>query len=234
MIVSSFKDGLKDGVAIGIGYLSVSFTFGMMAVAMGIPVEVATIISFTNLTSAGQFAALDIMVLHGAYIEMALTQCIINLRYALMSLSLSQKIDQRLKTGSRALMAFAITDEIYALSMSKEGKIGKQYFIGLACMPILGWGLGTLIGASAGQLLPGEIRDILSLAIYGMFLAIIIPPAKKSSVIRKVVLLSAGISCFLALISNYITIGSGFVIIICTIISAGIMAFLHPIREAEV
>lgn len=234
MVVNSFKEGIMDGIPIGIGYLSVSFTFGMMAVSMGIPVQVATVISLTNLTSAGQFAALDIMLLQGAYIEMALTQCIINLRYALMSLSLSQKIDARLKTSSRAMMAFAITDEIYALSMSKEGKIGKRYFFGLACMPIIGWGLGTFIGASASQLLPNVIRDILQLAIYGMFLAIIIPPAKKSNVVMKAVVLSAFMSCLFALLSTYINIGSGFVIIICTIVSAGIMAYFHPIREAEV
>lgn len=233
MVVNSFKEGVIDGIPIGLGYLGVSFTFGMMAVSMGIPVEVATIISLTNLTSAGQFAALEIMLLQSAYIEMALTQFIINLRYALMSLSLSQKIDAALTTGERAMMAFAITDEIFALASNKQGRVGKHYFFGLALMPVLGWCGGTFIGGSASQLLPISIRSVLEIAIYGMFLAIIIPPAKKSSAITKVILLSALLSCLFYILSSYINIGSGFVIIICTLISAGIMAYLFPIKEAE-
>lgn len=231
MIINNFKEGVIDGVPIGLGYLGVSFTFGMMAVSMGIPVEVATIISLTNLTSAGQFAALDIMLLQSAYIEMALTQLIINLRYALMSLSLSQKIDPTLSTTKRALIAFAITDEIYAMASNKQGKVGTHYFIGLALIPIIGWCGGTWIGASASQLLPITLRSVLEIAIYGMFLAIIIPPAKKNNHIAKVIVLSATISCIFYLLSTYISIGTGFVIILCTLVSAGLMAYLFPIKE---
>lgn len=226
-------EGVKDGIPIALGYLSVSFTFGMMAVSMGIPLEVAVIISLTNLTSAGQFAGLNLLLLNGAYIEMALTQFIINLRYALMSLSLSQKVDPSLKTADRALMAFAITDEIFALSSNKEGKIGKKYFFGLAITPILGWTLGTLIGGGASQLLPETLRNALQIAIYGMFLAIIIPPAKKLSSVRKTVILAAIMSCLFAILNEYIQLGSGFIIIICTVVAAGIMAYLYPVKEAE-
>lgn len=232
-VENRFIEGIKDGIPIALGYLSVSFTFGMMAVAMGIPLEVAIIISLTNLTSAGQFAGLELLLLSGAYIEMALTQFIINLRYALMSLSLSQKIDPTLKTVDRAIMAFAITDEIFALSSNKEGKIGKKYFLGLASVPILAWTLGTLIGGGATQLLPEALRDALQIAIYGMFLAIIIPPAKKLSSVKKTILLAASMSCLFAMLSTYIAIGSGFVIIICTIVSAGVMAYLYPIKEVS-
>lgn len=232
-IEDNFTEGIKDGVPIALGYLSVSFTFGMMAVSVGIPLEVAVIISLTNLTSAGQFAGLELLLLNGAYIEMALTQLIINLRYALMSLSLSQKVDTSLLTRDRALMAFAITDEIFALAANKEGKIGKRYFFGLALTPIIGWTLGTLIGGGASQLLPIEIRSCLQIAIYGMFLAIIVPPAKKLSSIRKTVVLAAIMSCLLAILNTYIKIGSGFSIIICTIVSAGLMAYLYPVKEAH-
>lgn len=231
MVINRFKEGVIDGIPIGLGYLGVSFTFGMMAVSMGIPVEVATIISLTNLTSAGQFAALDIMLLQSAYIEMALTQFVINLRYALMSLSLSQKIDPSLTTGKRAFMAFAITDEIFALASNKQGKVGERYFIGLALMPIIGWCGGTFIGGSASQLLPVSIRSVLEIAIYGMFLAIIIPPAKKDKHITKVIIVSALLSCLFYGLSSYIEVGSGFVIIICTLVSAGTMAYFFPIKE---
>lgn len=233
MVLNDFKVGLKEGIPIGLGYLSVSFTFGMMAVSMGIPLEVAVIISLTNLTSAGQFAGLELLMVNGAYIEMALTQCIINLRYALMSLSLSQKIDPSLHTKDRAIMAYAITDEIFALASNKEEKIGRNYFIGLACFPILGWTLGTFIGGGASQLLPEVIRDSLNIAIYGMFLAIIIPPAKKSSSIRKVIIIAVILSCVFALLEDFLMIGSGFVIIICTVISAGLGAYFFPIEEVS-
>lgn len=233
MIINNFKEGVVDGLPIGLGYLGVSFTFGMMAVSMGIPVEVATIISLTNLTSAGQFAALDIMLLQSAYIEMALTQAIINLRYALMSLSLSQKVDPAMTTGKRALIAFAITDEIYAIASNKKDKVGTRYFLGLALLPILGWCGGTWIGASASQLLPVSLRSVLEIAIYGMFLAIIIPPAKTNNHITKVILVAGLLSCAFYLLSNYIVIGSGFSIILCTIIAAGSIAYLYPIKETN-
>ena len=200
---------------------------------MGIPLEVAVIISLTNLTSAGQFAGLELLLVKGAYIEMAMTQFIINLRYALMSLSLSQKIDPTMKAKDRALIAFAITDEIFALASNKKGKIGRLYFLGLALIPILGWTSGTLIGGGASQLLPVGIRDCLQIAIYGMFLAIIIPPAKKLSSLRLVILFSALLSCIFTFINQYLTIGSGFIIIICTLISAGLAAYVFPVREAE-
>lgn len=232
-VINSFAEGVKDGIPIGLGYLSVSFTFGMMAVSMGIPLEVAVLISLTNLTSAGQFAGLELLMVNGAYIEMAMTQFIINLRYALMSLSLSQKVDSKLNGSDRALIAYAITDEIFALASNKEGRIGKTYFVGLASIPILGWTLGTLIGGGASQLLPLGIRSCLQIAIYGMFLAIIIPPAKKMRSLRIVILFSALLSCLLTFINTYFSIGSGFIIILCTVITAGLAAYFFPIKEAS-
>ncbi len=229
-----FKEGLKDGIPIGLGYLSVSFTFGMMAVSMGIPLEVAVVISLTNLTSAGQFAGLDLLMASGAYMEMALTQAIINLRYALMSLSFSQKVEPSMTRKERMIIAFFITDEIFALASNKPGKIGKWYMLGLASLPVLGWTMGTLIGGSFSMLLPDALRNALQLAIYGMFLAIIIPPAKSSLPIRQAVVLAAILSCIFALLHSFINIGSGFVIIICSIVSAGIIAYLHPIKEEDV
>ena len=232
-IENTFKQGIKDGIPIALGYVSVSFTFGMMAVSMGIPLEVAIIISITNLTSAGQFAGLELLVLQNAYIEMALTQFVINIRYALMSLSLTQKIDPKLNSKERALMAFSITDEIFAVVANKTGRVGKRYYFGLSLVPILGWTLGTFVGGGASELLPYKARAALQIAIYAMFLAIIIPPAKKLSSVRKCILLSAIMSCLFVWLNRYIMIGSGFIIIICTLVSAGLMAYLFPLKEAK-
>lgn len=228
-----FMEGIRDGIPIGLGYVSVSFTFGMMAVSSGVPLWIAVSISLTNLTSAGQFAGLELIILQGSYLEMALTQLIINLRYALMSLSLSQKLDPSLTTVDRCIVAYGITDEIFALASSKSGKVGKRYMAGLIILPVVCWTLGTLLGGAASTILPLAIRDALGLAIYGMFLAIIVPPAKKFSSVRNVVVLAAGLSCLFALVSSYLPISSGFVIIICTMIAAAAGAALFPVQEAS-
>ncbi|MEG2995634.1 MAG: AzlC family ABC transporter permease, partial [Erysipelotrichaceae bacterium] len=179
-IENNFRQGFKDGLPIGLGYLSVSFTFGMIAIAGGMPIEVAVLISLTNMTSAGQFAGLTLMFANGSLIEMALTQLVINIRYALMSLSLSQKLAKRVTTPKRCLIAFANTDEIFAVASSKTGKIGEYYMYGLAILPIIGWTSGTFLGAAINSLLPAAFQSAFGIAIYGMFIAIVVPPAKHS------------------------------------------------------
>lgn len=228
---NDFKKGWKDGIPIGLGYISVSFTFGMMAVSNGIPLEVAVIISLSNLTSAGQFAGLELMLVAGSYVEMALTQFIINLRYALMSLSLSQKVDHRMTTLDRCCIAYGITDEIFALASSQEGSVGRSYMVGLISLPVACWTLGTFLGGAASTVLPETIRSAMGIAIYGMFIAIIIPPAKKFSSVRKVIILSALMSCLFSLFHSILPISSGFVIILCTLISAATGAYLFPVQE---
>ena len=206
VVENRFIQGLKDSVPIGLGYLSVSFTFGMMCVSSGIPVEVAVVISLTNLTSAGQFNGLILILEAAPLMELAMSQFIINLRYALMSLSLSQKIDK---------------------------KIGRNYMLGLILFPVFCWTLGTFIGGSATALMPETLRNALGIAIYGMFLAIIIPPAKKLKNVRKVLIFSIILSCFFELIKPVIEISSGFVIILCTILAAGLGAYFFPVKEIE-
>lgn len=229
--IENLKNGLKDGIPIALGYFPVSFTFGIMAVSLNIPTHIAVLVSLTNLTSAGQFAGLPLFVVDGAYIEMALTQLIINLRYALMSLSLSQKVDKNWKTLDRMILSFGITDEIFAVSSNQKQKVSRAYFLGLMILPIIGWTSGTFAGCVASGLLPYKLQNALGLAIYGMFLAIIIPVAKKDNNVKIVILIAVIISIILNYINQYITIGSGFIIIICTMISAGIMAYLKPIKE---
>ena len=148
-----------------------SFTFGMMAVADGLSIWQAVLISLTNVTSAGQFAGLEIMVMNGSYWEMALTQLVINLRYCLMSFSLAQKFRRDEARGHRYVAAFGVTDEIFGISASQPGKVSAFYNYGAMCVAIPGWVLGTLAGAISGNLLPDFMMSALSVAIYGMFLA---------------------------------------------------------------
>lgn len=233
MILNSWKQGLQDGIPIALGYISVSFAFGMMASNQGIPVWASVLISFSNLTSAGQFAGLGIIAANGSMMEMVLSQFVINLRYFLMSLSLTQKLDEKTTTLQRTIIAHGITDEIFALSSSKPKKVGFLYMISLMFLPILGWTGGTFLGAAASTLLPVILRDSLGIMIYGMFLAIIIPPCRTSKNIGIVVLMAAVTSCLFQVLSAYISIGSGFVIILCTLFAAGVGAFLFPIDGEE-
>lgn len=229
----SFKRGLRDGVPIALGYFAVSFTFGMMAVSGGLSIWQAVLISLTNLTSAGQFAGLDIILAAGSCWEMALTQLIINLRYCLMSFSLSQKLERNTPLLHRCLVAFGITDEIFGVSASQEGKVSPYYNYGAMCVAIPGWTLGTLAGAISGNLLPEFMVSALSVAIYGMFLAIIIPPAKTNRAVAGVVLGAMAVSCLFAVAPILKNVSSGFVIIITTLLVAGIAAFVSPVKEEQ-
>lgn len=228
-----FWQGFRHGIPIGLGYLSVAFTFGMKAVSDGLSPWEALLISMTNVTSAGQFAGLPLMIAQASYLEVALTQLIINLRYALMSLSLSQKLDSDMNTPRRMLFSFMNTDEIFAVASSQPEKVGHVYLYGLMLAPYLGWSSGTLLGAVAGTLLPLFLRNALGIAIFGMFLAIILPPARQEKPVRVVVLLAVVLSlCFryLPLLSQ---VSSGFVIIICAIVASALGAWLFPVKDAS-
>lgn len=227
----SFRRGLKDGVPIGLGYFAVSFTFGMMAVSGGLSIWQAVLISLTNLTSAGQFAGLDIILMSGSYWEMALTQLIINLRYCLMSFSLAQKLRRDVPWAHRYVVAFGVTDEIFGVSASQEGKVSPYYNYGAMCVAIPGWTFGTLAGAVSGSLLPDFMVSALSVAIYGMFLAIIIPPAKKNRAVLSVVAGAMAVSSLFAVVPGLKEVSSGFVIIITTLLVAGAAAYFCPVRE---
>lgn len=232
MIQNSFTKGLGDGVPIGLGYFSVSFAFGISAVAAGVPVWGAALISMTNVTSAGQFAGLGLIAAGAPLAEQALTQLIINLRYALMSLSLSQKLEPGIGVLERMIMAFLNTDEVFAVASSQEGKVGRRYYYGLMIAPYLGWSGGTILGAAAGAILPEAVQSALGIAIYGMFLAIIIPPAKKIPAVRWVLVMAIAGSCLIAWTPLSKVIGSGFAIIISTLAAAGVGALVFPREEA--
>lgn len=228
-----FMRGLHDGVPIALGYFAVSFTFGMMAVSGGLSVWQATLISLTNLTSAGQFAGLDIMIACGSLWEMALTQLIINLRYSLMSFSLSQKLERNLAPWHRFAVAFGMTDEIFGVSASQPGRLNPFYNYGAMSVAVPGWTFGTLAGAVAGNIMPGFLASALSVAIYGMFLAVIIPPAKKHRAVLKVVVGAMAVSTLFACTPVLNKVSSGFVIIITTLAVAGMAAYFCPIEDGE-
>ena len=226
-----FRKGLRLGIPIGLGYLGVSFAFGMKAVSAGITVLQAVLISATNLTSAGQVAALPLMASGASLAEMALTQLTINLRYALMSLSLSRKLDGSMGTLQRLVYSYANTDEIFAVASSQPEKVGKFFLYGLMVMPWLGWTLGTLLGAAAGTLLPEFVRSALGIALYGMFLAIILPPARKQKPVRAVVAAAVLLSVAFRYIPGLSSVSPGFAIIICAVAAAALGAALFPVKE---
>ena len=232
-VCNSFKTGLSDGIPIALGYLSVSFTFGIMASAGKLPVVIAVLISMTNLTSAGQFAGLSLILGGGSLMEMALTQLVINLRYALMSISLSQKMHKSVTLPERFLIAFGNTDEIFAVASAKPGEVGTNYMRGLILLPFLGWSGGTLLGAVAGNILPETLTSALGIAIYGMFLAIFIPAMKKSRPVTVVVLVSVALSCAFAYLPVLKTVSSGFVIIICALAASAVGAVLAPVEDEK-
>lgn len=226
-----FRQGLRDGVPIGLGYFAVSFTFGMMAVSGGLTPGQAVLISLTNLTSAGQFAGLDIILASGSLWEMALTQLVINLRYCLMSFSLSQKLGQGISLPHRFVVAFGNTDEIFGVSAAREGRLSPWYNYGAMCVAIPGWTLGTLAGGVSGGLLPDFLVSAFSVAIYGMFLAVIIPPAKKNRAVLMVVIGAMAVSTLFTVIPVLKQVSSGFVIIIATLLAAGAAAYFCPVHD---
>lgn len=226
---TAFRRGIIDGIPIALGYLAVSFTFGIEASKEGLGIFQATLLSLTNLTSAGQFAGLGIIAAGASYLEMAFTQLIINLRYCLMSCSISQKLDTDSKFFHRFLMSYGITDEIFGICISRPKKLSPFYCYGAICVASPGWTLGTFLGALSGNILPDRILSALGVALYGMFIAIIIPPAKKDTIIRGLVVISMIASLLFSILPVLKNISSGFTIIILTLIIAGAAALLFPI-----
>lgn len=230
---SEFKRGLKDGLPIAIGYFSVSFSFGILALQQGLTIFQSVLTSLTNITSAGQFAGLQIIVAGGTILEMILTQFIINLRYALMSLSLSQKLDKKVKLWQRFIMAFANTDEIFAVAMSHQKSLTMSYMAGLQLLPVLGWTAGTGVGAVASSLLPDSLCSALNLALYGMFVAIVVPVARKARPVMCVVLIAIVLSCIFYYVPLFQSISSGIAVILATVIAASVGAWLFPVPASE-
>ena len=222
------KMGLRDGLPIGLGYVAVSFAFGILAKTSGLSVLEALLISLTNLNSAGQVAAVPIIVGGGAYLELALTQFVINSRYLLMSVSLSQKFAQNVSFKDRFLLAFANTDEIFAVAIGKEQMLGKRYLYAIILYPYIGWALGTFLGAVTGSILPTVALDAL-----GMFVAILVPAAKQSIGTALCIAVSSIASCAFHFIPKLKDIPSGFMIMILSVTISLIFALVAPLKGDE-
>lgn len=229
----SFRQGLYDGLPICLGYISVSFSFGMVSTEGGFPIWVAILISATNLTSASQFAGVSLMLNGGSYIELAVTTFIINIRYMLMSLSVSQKADSKISILRRLILSFGITDEVFAVSMQQKGVITSSYLSGLVIMPYVGWVTGTILGAVCSTILPYSVQSALGIVVYAMFIAIIIPPATQNKAILITIIISIIISCGIRILPVLKQLSSGWIIIICAVIASGICAKLFPIKDYE-
>jgi predicted branched-subunit amino acid permease len=233
MNLSEYKTGVKRGIPVGVGYFSVSFGFGAMAAAQGVRALDATLISLTNLTSAGQVAGAGILAAGGGMVELAMTTIIINMRYFLMSLSVSQKVETDMSLPKRMGISFGITDEVFAVSMQHKGAISASYMAGLILTPVLGWTGGTLTGAVATSFMPQTLSNAMGIAMYGMFIAIITPPARKD----KAVLFTVGLAIAASFAFSYLPVlnllSGGWAIIVITIIASAVAAWKFPIEVEE-
>lgn len=232
MKMKEWIKGLKNGMPIALGYFPVAFSFGVLCVSSHMPLGMATFISLSNLTSSGQFAGVNLILSHASYLEISMTLLLINARYFLMSLSLSQKIDDKMKTWQRLIVSFGITDETFALASIEEDPLTFPYMLGFIMTPIAGWTLGTLAGECIIGLLPQSVQGAMGIALYGMFLAIIVPASKKSKEVAVIVLMAICAHCLLQYVPLFSFISTGGKLIIATLIATLLGAKLFP-REEE-
>lgn len=229
----SWINGMKDGIPICLGYIAVSFTFGIVARNAGLTPLQAVVMSAANLTSAGQLASLGIIGAGAGFLEMAVTQLVINLRYCLMSCALSQKLGAEAPLFHRLFVAYGVTDEIFGVSVLKAGRLSPYYNYGLISVAMPGWVLGTFLGVVSGNVFPDRIVGALSIGIYGMFIAVIVPPAKENRILAGLVIFAMAVSWCFTKIPAVSGISSGFKIILLTVVIAGAAAVLFPVREEE-
>lgn len=226
-----FTCGLRDGIPIALGYFAVSFSLGIAMISAGMSAFQGMIMSLANVTSAGEFAGVRIIAAGGTLLEMALTQLVINLRYALMSMSLSQKLDRNMSFWQRFVIAFANTDEIFAVAMNHQRSLTLPYMFGLQSVPILGWTAGTFLGAVAFELMPKNVSVAMNVMLYGMFIAIVFPAAKKSKPVLTVAVMAVFFSCLFRYVPFLNGISEGISIILCTVAAAAAGALLFPVRD---
>ncbi len=230
---NNFTRGILHGLPICFGYLAVAFSFGIFAVGQGLSVLETVFISLFNVTSAGQLAGVPILATGGSMIELAATQLIINLRYALMSVSLSQRLDGSVRLADRFLIAFVNTDEVFAVSAVQPGGVSRSYMYGLISMPYVGWAVGTALGAVAGNVLPTLVSGALGVAIYGMFIAIVVPGMRAHLPTALCVAVAVSLSLLFYYVPVLNRVPSGFVIIICAVLASALFAWLRPIDNGR-
>ena len=225
--------GFRDGTPIAIGYVVIAFAVGFFAVSAGVGWFQALLISALNLTSAGQIAAIPIIAAGGSLIELALTQLVINSRYVLMSISLSQRLGESVRLRDRFLIAFFNTDEIFAVACAKETMLGRKYLYSMVLFPYIGWALGTLAGALLGGVLPSLLTAAMSVAIYAMFIAIVVPQARAHAATVLCVLSAIALSVAFDVIPTLRAMPRGLVIVLITVVLSAFFALVAPISEHD-
>lgn len=229
-----FLRGMKDGIPIALGYFTVSLSLGIAMRNAGFTVTQGGLMSFTNMTSAGQFAGMTLITAASGYLMMALMQLVINARYLLMSCSLSQRLDARVSLGTRLLLGLTVTDEIFGISIALPGeRLEPRYSLGAFCLACPGWTLGTICGAVLGNVLPDRLVSALSVALYGMLIAVFIPPMKQDKVVRGAVICALIASLLFAEIPVLAGISEGAKLMILTIVIALGAAIFFPVKEAR-
>ncbi len=226
-----YGKGVLDGIPVALAYLAVSFTFGLSAANFGLSPLVATLISATNLTSAGQFAGINLIAVSASVVEIFFAVLIINARYLLMSLSLTQYLPEKTSVVKRLLMSFFVTDEIFAITNAKAEKLTFAYFMGVATLPYFAWAIGTLCGSLITSILPVTLQNAMNIALYCMFIAIILPPAKKSLPVAVCIGVAVGLSCLFYYTPYLKEISMGIRIIIVSVVTSAVLALIFPVDK---
>lgn len=227
----AFRNGIRDGMPIATGYFAVAFTLGIAARNAGFNAIQTFISSMTNLASAGQYAGYVVVASGASYLQMAVMILVANARYMLMSSALSQKFDSTTRFIHRLLVGYGVTDEIFGICVAVPGKLNPLYAYGALLVAAPGWSLGSALGVMMGNILPANVVSALSVGLYGMFIAIIIPPARNNRLIRALVIISmvaSGIFEFTPVISR---IPAGMRVIILTIVIASVAAIFYPVKD---
>lgn len=226
-------NGMRDGIPIGLGYFAVAFALGITARNAGITAIQGFVMSMLNNASAGEYAGIAAIKANAPYLELALLMLITNARYLLMSCALSQRVDPKLSIWHRMLIGFDITDELFGIGIAYKAPLNPYYMYGAYLIAIPGWAGGTAVGIIAGNLLPAMIVNALSAAIFGMFIAVIVPPARKNKAILVLILVSFAVSGLFAIIPVIATLSESLRIIILTLLIAVTAAIIRPISDEE-
>jgi len=229
-----FSRGMRDGIPIMLGYLAVAFTLGIAARNAGLNAFQAALTSFTNHASAGEFVGLTLIAASAGYWEVALMEVVANARYLLMSCALSQKLDPALPLGHRLLLGYGLTDEVFGISMAQEGYLCPQYAYGAFAVAVTGWTAGSALGVLMGSILPASVVSALSVGLYGMFLAVIVPPARKNRFLCGLIVVAMAASAVFTYLPMMAAISKGVRIILLTVLISAAAAVIRPVRDEEV
>ncbi len=230
---TAFKQGMKDGLPVALGYLAVSFTLGIAARRAGLNGFMAAFASLITNTSAGQFAGFTAMASGVSLLETAVAQVVVNLRYVLMSVGLTQKVARETGLLKRLLIAFDVTDELFALAISREGPLKPAYYYGMMAVTIPNWALGTFLGAAFGALLPDVLLKAVGVALYAMFIAVVVPPAKKSRPVLMVCLFAMALSLLLHYLPLTSGLSAGLRVALVALLVSGLAAYVFPVKQED-